>query len=164
MPRLCRTATEVIEALLARQDELDISNGTIEGITGLPENYLTKIFASRPSKTLSAAALRDLMEALALGVVAIVLVPDAAQEKRMRRRWTRRARQPTRRRTAGAFLNITMQCSLPLEEPRRGDVETGRSGSETATGADTGGAARQAGGRGGSRGPALVGSCAQDPR
>jgi hypothetical protein len=95
-PRLVRSIPDLLATLRSRRDELDISHANIEALVGLPDRYLSKVISAKPIKGLSPAALRDILEGLALGIVAIVLDEDPEQAERMRPRWVKRQRPPTR--------------------------------------------------------------------
>jgi hypothetical protein len=95
-PRTIKSTAELLDAIRSRKDELDISNATAEGIIGLPSGYLSKVIALKPIKGLSPAMFRDLLDGLALGIVAIVIDENLEQAELMRPRWVRRRRPPTR--------------------------------------------------------------------
>lgn len=94
--RLCRSADDLRAALRARRDELNVSHASLEEIMQAPHGYVSKITAATPRRNLTARMLQDLLSALALGVAAVVLIEDPEQAAKMRLRWKRRQRLPTR--------------------------------------------------------------------
>jgi hypothetical protein len=94
--RIVRSRAELLAVLRDRRDELDVSHACLEGVIGLPAGYLSKVIAAKPIKGLSAQTFRDILDGLAMGVAAVVLVEDLEQAERMRPRWTKRKRPPTR--------------------------------------------------------------------
>jgi hypothetical protein len=128
MARLVRSVPEVLAAIRARQNELDITNANIEALVGLPDRYLSKLISARPIKGLSAATLRNILDGLALGIVAVVIDEDPEQAKRMRPRWVKRKRPPTTPTTptasgasgaSGASLSTANQRTLNFEDDER---------------------------------------------
>jgi hypothetical protein len=95
-PRLIRSPDELRAAIRARRDELDLAHAPLEQVLGWSSGYLSKVIAAKPIKGLSAQALRDILDGLALGIVAVVLDEDPEQAERMRHRWVKRKRPPTR--------------------------------------------------------------------
>lgn len=95
-PRIVKSPSELLAAFRDRRDELDVSHACLEGVIGLPSGYLSKLIALKPIKGLSPVALRDILDGLAMGIAAVVLVEDLEQAERMRHRWAKRKRPPTR--------------------------------------------------------------------
>lgn len=84
-----RSMPELIEALRARRDALNISHETIDAISGLQAGYTSKLLAPQPIKGLGAMSLGALMGALAVG---LLLVDDPEQRARVEPRWQKRKR------------------------------------------------------------------------
>jgi hypothetical protein len=118
MARLVRSVPEVLAAFRARQNELDITNASIESLVGMPDRYLCKVVSARPIKALSPAMFRNLLDGLALGIVAIVIDVDPEQAKRMGPRWSKRKRPPTTPPATGASLSIANQRTFDFEGER----------------------------------------------
>jgi hypothetical protein len=87
--RLIRTIDELVAAIRARRDELDLSHETLDHIAGLQPGYVSKLLAPEPMKGLGPISLPALLGALG---VALVLVEDTAQVERVRGQWTKRKR------------------------------------------------------------------------
>jgi hypothetical protein len=105
MTRKARSVAQVLRIFRERQDELDISNASLEELIGVTTGYYSKVTAARPVKSLSAAMFQNILDGLALGIVAIVIEEDAELTRRMRRRWTKRKRPPTTASRSGASLS-----------------------------------------------------------
>jgi hypothetical protein len=73
LPRVVFTRDALVRLLRARKEELNVSHATIDAITGWPENFSSKALSPMPRKHLSPDTLRLVLDALALGVAAIVL-------------------------------------------------------------------------------------------
>lgn len=84
-----RSQAELLDAIRARRDELNISHETIDDISGLPKGYTSKLLANPPMKNLGHKSLGDLMGALGMALVA---VPDPEQIARVEKRWVKRKR------------------------------------------------------------------------
>jgi hypothetical protein len=93
--KLLRSPDDIVAALRARRDELDIPHEVIDHIAGLQSGYTSKMLAPQPMKGLGAMSLPALLGAMG---AALVLVEDSAQLERISRRWQKRRRPPTRRR------------------------------------------------------------------
>ena len=125
--KLIRSKPELLAAIRARRDELDISHANIEELVGLPDRYLSKLISARPIKGLSAATLRNILDGLALGIVAVVIDENPEQAKRMRPRWVKRKRPPTTPGPLGASLNGANQRTFDFEDDERANDDESRS-------------------------------------
>jgi hypothetical protein len=90
--KLLRTPDDIVAALRARRDELNISHETIDAIALWADGYCSKLLAPEPMKGLGQLSLPSLLEALGC---ALVLVEDTAAVERMRKLWVPRKKQPT---------------------------------------------------------------------
>jgi hypothetical protein len=88
--KLLRSTEDIVAALVARQDALNIPHEILDELAGVPKGYSAKIACRM--KRLGAISLPGLLGALG---VALIMVPDTAQIERMQRRWTKRRRRPT---------------------------------------------------------------------
>lgn len=111
-----RSQAELLDAIRARRDELNISHETIDDISGLPKGYTSKLLANPPMKNLGHKSLGDLMGALGMALVA---VPDPEQIARVEKRWVKRKRPqrlaPVEQPSASTF-------SMPNEVPAKIEV------------------------------------------
>jgi hypothetical protein len=80
---------ELIAALRARRDELQITHATIEDIGLLPDGYVSKVLADKPIKNIGPKALEGLLDGL--GVV-LVLAPNPNLQERVTSKWVKRKR------------------------------------------------------------------------
>jgi hypothetical protein len=87
-----RDYSDLVAALRARANALDVSRGTIDEVAGLPSGYAGKLLALVPSKTLGRVSLGPVLGALG---VMLVLVEDAAALDRVRDRLVKRRWQRT---------------------------------------------------------------------
>jgi hypothetical protein len=118
LPRVVTSKGELLALLRARRDELGITHETLDALIGWSSGYTSKVLSPEPIKGLGERSLRDLLQALALGIVRIEFVEDPEQAMRMRPRWTKRLhpkRRPRRTRSAlaGALLTQSEQRTLP---------------------------------------------------
>ena len=95
MPRLIKSEEELRAAFRARRDELNVTHASLEVLIGLPDRYLSKVIAAKPIKGISPQTFRDILDGMALGIVAIVIDEDQAQAAKLEPRWVRRRRMPT---------------------------------------------------------------------
>ena len=95
MPRLIKSEEELRAAFRARRDELNVNHASLEVLIGLPDRYLSKVIAAKPIKGISPQTFRDILDGMALGIVAIVIDEDQAQAAKLEPRWVRRRRMPT---------------------------------------------------------------------
>lgn len=84
-----RSMPELIAALCARRDELNISHETIDNIAGLQSGYTSKLLAPTPIKNLGPMSFAALLGALG---VAVVVVPDPKAIQQVENRWQKRKR------------------------------------------------------------------------
>jgi hypothetical protein len=91
MTRLIRSIDDLVAAIRARRDELNVSHELIDDLAGLQSGYTSKLLAPEPMKGLGPMSLPALLGALG---AALVLVEDSAQAERVRDRWTPRKRPP----------------------------------------------------------------------
>lgn len=84
-----RSMPELIAALCARRDELNISHETIDNIAGLQSGYTSKLLAPNPIKNLGPMSFEALLGALG---VAVVVVPDPVSAALVEDRWQKRKR------------------------------------------------------------------------
>jgi hypothetical protein len=75
----------LLQALLARKDELDVSYETLDHVAGLPVRYSAKVLGAR-QRTLGPTSLGALLGALALK---LAIVSDEEQLARIKHRLTR---------------------------------------------------------------------------
>ena len=87
--KLLRSPEDIVAALRARRDELNISHETIDAIALWADGYCSKVLAPKPMKGLGELSLPSLLEALG---VALVLVEDSAAADRVRQKWVERKR------------------------------------------------------------------------
>jgi hypothetical protein len=91
MSRLIRSIDDLVAAIRARRDELNVSHELLDDLAGLQSGYTSKLLAPEPMKGLGPMSLPALLGALG---AALVLVEDSAQAERVRDRWTPRKRPP----------------------------------------------------------------------
>jgi hypothetical protein len=84
-----RSMPELIEALRARRDSLNISHETIDSIAGLQSGYTSKLLAPKPIKNLGPMSFGSLLGALGL---AVVVVEDPQAVVRVEKHWQKRKR------------------------------------------------------------------------
>ncbi len=106
-----RSQAELLDAIRARRDELNISHETIDDISGLPKGYTSKLLANPPMKNLGHKSLGDLMGALGMALVA---VPDPEQIARVEKRWVKRKR-PQRLVPVSSSPGITEKQMVELQ-------------------------------------------------
>ncbi len=84
-----RSMPELVQALRARRDALNISHETIDSIAGLQSGYTSKLLAPKPIKNLGPMSFGSLLGALGL---AVVVVEDTDQCERVSKHWEPRKR------------------------------------------------------------------------
>jgi hypothetical protein len=89
MTRLIRSIDDLVAALRARRDELNVSHELLDDLAGYQSGYTSKLLAPDPMKGLGPMSLPALLGALG---AALVLVEDSAQAERVRDRWVPRKR------------------------------------------------------------------------
>jgi hypothetical protein len=95
--RVCKSRGELIQLLLERQDELNISAATVDAISGLADGYTSKVLCITPTKNLGPIALGAILGALALKIVKIEIGVDPEAAVVVSGRWTPRKRRPNRK-------------------------------------------------------------------
>lgn len=103
-----RTMPELIAAMRARRDELQITHATIEDIGLLPDGYVSKVLAEKPIKNIGPKALEGLLDGL--GVV-LVLAPQPSA--RALSKWVKRKR-PLK---PALSITASIQNEVPLQLP-----------------------------------------------
>jgi hypothetical protein len=109
MTQPIRSMPELLEALRARRDELNISHETIDNIAGMPSGYTSKLFAPEPIRGFGYASFGSVLGALGL---AVVVVADPEQAKKVEKRWVRRKRP---QKLPSASIPASMPCEVPAE-------------------------------------------------
>lgn len=94
-----RSMGELVDALRRRKDELDISNETIDAISGMQAGYCAKLLAPRAPRNIGYMSLGDIMGALGIG---LQVVEDAEQIQRVSGRWQKRKPQGPRFKAASS--------------------------------------------------------------
>ncbi|THD56754.1 MAG: hypothetical protein E8A46_02610 [Bradyrhizobium sp.] len=104
-----RSMAELLAALRARRDELHLTHETIDAIAGWPAGYAGKLLAPEPIKNLGWSSL-----GLALNTfgIALVVVEDEEQKRRVEKRWTPRER-PQRPPASAKSPNSGLSASAP---------------------------------------------------
>jgi hypothetical protein len=80
---------ELLDALRARRDELQVSHQTIDHVAGFPDGYAGKLLAPEPIKNLGWLSFGLALDALG---VALILVENPDQVRLVEKRWIKRAR------------------------------------------------------------------------
>jgi hypothetical protein len=80
---------ELLAALRARRDELQLTHERIDDISGLPSGYFGKLMTQPPIKNLGWLSFGLCLDALG---VALVMVENIEQRKLVEKRWVRRLR------------------------------------------------------------------------
>jgi hypothetical protein len=80
---------ELLAALRCRRDELQLTHETIDHVAGWPSGYCGKLMAPTPIKNLGWLSFGLALDALG---VALVMVENPDQIKRVEKRWVRRER------------------------------------------------------------------------
>jgi hypothetical protein len=94
-PVIVGSIDQLLSALRARRDELEITNETIDAVAGLADRYTSKILAANfPSKGLGHVSLGLLLGALGLGVARVIITEDPEQVARVQARWVKWKRIP----------------------------------------------------------------------
>jgi hypothetical protein len=80
---------ELVAALRARRDELQLTHEVIDDIAGWPAGYAGKLLAPEPIKNLGWSSLGDALDTLA---IKLVVVENEEQRRLVESRWKRRER------------------------------------------------------------------------
>jgi hypothetical protein len=86
---IIRSMEELLEALRARRDELQITHETIDDVAGWPSGYAGKLLAPSPIKNLGWMSFGLALDSMG---VALVMIENAEQRKLVENRWVRRER------------------------------------------------------------------------
>ena len=86
---LIRSMEELLEALRARRDQLQLTYETIDHIAGWPSFYAAKLLAPEPIKNLGWQSLGLALDSTG---VALVVVENVEQAAKVRSRWIPRER------------------------------------------------------------------------
>jgi hypothetical protein len=110
----------LVQALLSRKDELDVSFETLDHVAGLPVRYSAKVLGAR-QRTLGPASLGALLGALALK---LAIVSDEEQLERIKHRLTRAnwctgKRADNRRKTREAAAALEQDATDDADAQRR---------------------------------------------
>jgi hypothetical protein len=110
----------LVEALLSRKDELDVSFETLDHVAGLPVRYSAKVLCAR-QKTLGPTSLGALLGALALK---LAIVSDEEQFARIQHRlvrsnWCKGKRADNRRKTREATAALGQDATEDADAQRR---------------------------------------------
>jgi hypothetical protein len=94
-PTIVGSIPELLTALRARRDELQISNETIDDIAGLAERHASKILAPNfPSRGLGRISFPLILGALGMGIARVEIVEDPEAIARVQGRWLKWKRLP----------------------------------------------------------------------
>jgi hypothetical protein len=94
VPTIVSSIPELLTALRARRDELEITNESIDNIAGLSDRHASKLLAKNfPSRNLGKITFPLVLQALGLGIGAVVLLEDPEEIERVSKRWVKRKRQ-----------------------------------------------------------------------
>jgi hypothetical protein len=86
---MIRSMEQLLEALRARRDELQLTHERIDDIAGWPSGYCGKLMANPPIRNLGWLSLNLALDALGVG---LILVENPAQITRVKSRWIPRER------------------------------------------------------------------------
>lgn len=106
--KVITTMTGLIDAIRARQDELDLSCETIDELAGFPARYTAKLLAPTPMRGISHMSLTAILGVLGIG---LVVVEDTGQRQKIEGRWQPRKRV-TKRKLPGALLETGSEPML----------------------------------------------------
>lgn len=109
---LLRTEGDLVEAYRRRIRELNITYATVDAISGLPDGYTAKLMSPEPMKGLGKKAMEGLNGALAMGFTYAV---DAAQVEKVKGRWTKRRRQPDKKKQLALASRFSIDNQGPIE-------------------------------------------------
>jgi hypothetical protein len=94
-PTIIGSIEELLAALRARRDELQISNETIDDIAGLSDRHASKLLAANfPSRNLGKISFPLILGALGLGIARVEIVEDPEAIARVQGRWLKWKRLP----------------------------------------------------------------------
>ncbi|MBB4378228.1 hypothetical protein [Bradyrhizobium sp. SBR1B] len=121
---MIRNMPELVEALRARRDELNISHETIDAISGVQPGYTSKILAG--IKNLGPMSFGALLGALGL---AVVVVEDPQAAARVRHLWQPRKRPVSPGKAGALIINRSDQMLMSTN----GDVDVAEAVTEPPT-------------------------------
>jgi hypothetical protein len=98
--RICTTREELVAALMARRDELDLTNAVLEAISGISDGYAAKVLTLTPIRRLGPMSLEAILGALGLGICAITIAADPEAIAQVAHRWEPRRGRPRKQRRA----------------------------------------------------------------
>jgi hypothetical protein len=84
-----RGMPDLLCALRARRDQLELTHEVIDGIAGWAQGYAGKLLCDPPVKNLGWLSLGDALKTMA---IKLVVVEDMEQRKLVERRWVKRER------------------------------------------------------------------------
>jgi hypothetical protein len=113
-----RSMPELLNAIRARRDELNISHETIDSIAGLQSGYTSKLLAPRPIKNLGPMSFGSLLGALGL---AVVVVEDPTMCERVSKHWEPRKRP---QKLPSASISASMPNEIPSEIQITPEIQT----------------------------------------
>lgn len=117
-----RSMPELVDAIRARRDELNISHETIDNIAGLQSGYTSKLLGPIPLKGFSHMSLGAVLGALGIG---LVVIEDPEAKAKVQSRWQKRKR-PQRlmpsisvsiQNEVPATIQITPELQAHLRDP-----------------------------------------------
>jgi hypothetical protein len=104
-----RSMPELIDAIRARRDELNLSHETIDSISGMPNGYTSKLLAPKPIRGFGYESFGAVLGALGL---AVTVMPDAESTKRVQNRWVKRKRP---QKLPSASIPASIDNEVPAE-------------------------------------------------
>jgi hypothetical protein len=107
--KVITTMTGLLDAIRARQDELNLSCETIDDLAGLPARYTAKLLSPTPVRGISHMSLTAILGALGIG---LVVVEDPGGQQKVKDRWQPRKRV-TKRKFTGALLAPASESIVP---------------------------------------------------
>lgn len=105
-----RSMPELVAALRARRDELQITHATIEDIGLLPDGYVSKVLAENPIKNIGPKALEGLLDGL--GVV-LVLAPNPNLRQAVVEKFKVKRKRPFK--VAPLSMPLSIENEVPLQ-------------------------------------------------
>jgi len=94
---MIRSMEELLAALRARRDQLELTHERLDDISGLPSGYFGKLMTNPPIKNLGWLSLGLCLDALGVG---LILVENPDQIRLVSRRWEKRQRPIQRTRAS----------------------------------------------------------------
>jgi hypothetical protein len=91
-PKVVASIPELVAAVRARRDELNISHESIDALAGLAGGHFSKLVCDPPIKGFGELSLKSVLGALALRIVVVRIEEDPDQRARMAKRWIKRKR------------------------------------------------------------------------